>query len=44
MRYAPLTQAIQGETVDAWDIHFKATALKEKRPKRDCVKYWRSRL
>jgi arginine:pyruvate transaminase len=29
MRYAPLTQAIQGETVDAWDIHFKATALKE---------------
>ena len=32
MRYAPLTQAIQGETVDAWDIHFKATALKEKDP------------
>lgn len=30
MRYAPLTQAIQGETVDAWDIHFKATSLKEK--------------
>ncbi|MBU2979889.1 aminotransferase class I/II-fold pyridoxal phosphate-dependent enzyme [Alteromonas sp. C1M14] len=32
MRYAPLTQAIQGETVDAWDIHFKATALKETDP------------
>ncbi|MEP0175892.1 MAG: pyridoxal phosphate-dependent aminotransferase [Paraglaciecola sp.] len=32
MRYAPLTQAIQGETVDAWDIHFKATALKEHDP------------
>lgn len=32
MRYAPLTQAIQGETVDAWDIHFKATALKEQDP------------
>ncbi|MEG3765255.1 pyridoxal phosphate-dependent aminotransferase [Alteromonas sp. 14N.309.X.WAT.G.H12] len=32
MRYAPLTQAIQGETVDAWDIHFKATALKEEDP------------
>ncbi|WP_339719538.1 aminotransferase class I/II-fold pyridoxal phosphate-dependent enzyme [uncultured Paraglaciecola sp.] len=30
MRYTPLTQAIQGETVDAWDIHFKATSLKEK--------------
>jgi arginine:pyruvate transaminase len=32
MRYAPLTRAIQGETVDAWDIHFKATALKERDP------------
>ncbi|GAB2680482.1 pyridoxal phosphate-dependent aminotransferase [Aliiglaciecola aliphaticivorans] len=32
MRYAPLTQAIQGETVDAWDIHFKATSLKERDP------------
>lgn len=32
MRYAPLTQAIQGETVDAWDIHFKATLLKETDP------------
>ena len=29
MRYAPLTQAINGETVEAWDIHFKATAAKE---------------
>ncbi|MFT6330927.1 MAG: arginine:pyruvate transaminase [Bermanella sp.] len=32
MRYAPLTQAIQGEKVDAWDIHFKATSLKERDP------------
>jgi arginine:pyruvate transaminase len=29
MRYAPLTQAINGETVEAWDIHFKAIAAKE---------------
>jgi arginine:pyruvate transaminase len=32
MRYAPLTQGIQGETVDAWDIHFKAMALKAQDP------------
>lgn len=32
MRYAPLTQAISGETVEAWDIHFKATTAKEHDP------------
>lgn len=32
MRYAPLTQAISGETVEAWDIHFKATEAKEHDP------------